>query len=86
LKNLADPEIRARLKREVITGSPGWSNLVEASGGWDHIVLANARNEANAKFENKSIAAIGKSGAKIRPTRRSIWWRRAPDASWRFIT
>jgi N-acyl-D-aspartate/D-glutamate deacylase len=64
LKNLADPEIRARLKREVISGSPGWSNLVEASGGWDHIVLANARNDANAKFENKSIAAIGKEWGK----------------------
>jgi len=64
LKRLADPEIRARLKREVVTGSPGWSNLVEASGGWDHIVLANARNDANKKFENKSIAAIGKEWSK----------------------
>ncbi|HEX5071097.1 MAG TPA: amidohydrolase family protein [Vicinamibacterales bacterium] len=64
LKRLADPGIRARLKREIATGSPGWSNLVEASGGFDHIVLANARNAANAKFENKSIAAIGKEWGK----------------------
>lgn len=64
LKRLADAETRARLKREVVTGSPGWSNLVEASGGWDHIVLANARSEANKKFENKSIAAIAKEWGK----------------------
>ncbi len=23
---------------------PGWSNLVQASGGWDHVVLANPFN------------------------------------------
>ena len=58
MKRLADPEIRARLKQEIVTGSPGWSNLVEAAGGWDRIVLANARNAANAKFDGKTLAAI----------------------------
>jgi N-acyl-D-aspartate/D-glutamate deacylase len=75
LKRLADAETRARLKREVVTGSPGWSNLVEASGGWDHIVLANARNPANAKFENKSIAAIAKE-----------WGKEPADAAWDLVT
>jgi N-acyl-D-aspartate/D-glutamate deacylase len=64
LKRLAEPETRTRLKGEIVTGSPGWSNLVEASGGWDHIVLANARSEANAKFEGKSLAAIAKEWGK----------------------
>jgi N-acyl-D-amino-acid deacylase len=64
LKRLADPQTRTRLKREVVDGSPGWSNLVEASGGWDHIVLANARSETNAKFEGKTLAAIGKEWGK----------------------
>lgn len=41
---LTNPEIRARLKREQQTGSPGWWNIVEAAGGWDGIVLANVRN------------------------------------------
>ncbi len=58
LKRLADPAIRARLKKEIASGAPGWSNLVEAAGGWHRIVLANARNEANAKFHGKSIAVI----------------------------
>jgi N-acyl-D-aspartate/D-glutamate deacylase len=64
IKRLADPEIRARLKKEMVTGVPGWSNLVEAAGGWDRVVLANARNDANAKFEGKSLAAIAKEWGK----------------------
>ncbi len=57
---LADPAIRARLKREIGTGSPGWWNIVEAAGGWDGIVLVNARNPANARHENKTIAQIAR--------------------------
>ena len=60
LQRLADPATRARLKQEVITGSPGWSNLVEAAGGWSGVVLVNARNADNARFEGKSIADIAK--------------------------
>ena len=50
---LDNPEIRARLKREQQTGSPGWWNIVEAAGGWDGIILANARNPENAKYERQ---------------------------------
>ncbi len=60
LQRLADPATRARLKQEVVSGSPGWSNLVEAAGGWDGIVLVNARNAANARFEGKPIAEIAR--------------------------
>lgn len=57
---LARPDVRARLERELATGSPGWWNIVEAAGGWDGVVLVNARNAANAKYENKSIARIAR--------------------------
>jgi N-acyl-D-amino-acid deacylase len=57
-QRLADADTRARLKREVVSGAPGWSNLVEAAGGWTGIVLANARNPENARFEGKTIAEI----------------------------
>ena len=57
---LKDPAIRARLKREHQTGSPGWWNIIEAAGGWDRIVLSNARNPDNAKYNGKSIAAIAR--------------------------
>ena len=57
---LNDPAIRARLKREVKTGSPGWWNIVEASGGWENIVLANARNPENERFNGRNLKAIAK--------------------------
>ncbi|HJU66502.1 MAG TPA: amidohydrolase family protein, partial [Gemmatimonadaceae bacterium] len=57
---LANREIRERLKREQKSGSPGWWNIVEAAGGWDGIVLVNARNPDNAKYERKSLADIAR--------------------------
>ena len=37
---------------------PGWSNLVEASGGWDHIVLASAYNAKWDQYQYKTIQQI----------------------------
>jgi N-acyl-D-aspartate/D-glutamate deacylase len=59
-KRLRDPAIRARLKREQKTGSPGWWNIVEASGGWDGIVLVNAANPANDKYNGKTMTEVAK--------------------------
>ena len=64
LKRLADPAIRARLKREVQTGSPGWWNIIEAAGGWEGVVLVNAQNPANARYQQKSIAQIAREMGK----------------------
>src|SRR5438477_3629994 len=61
---LAKPETRARLKREISTGSPGWWNIIEAAGGWDGVVLVNARNPDNAKYEQKNISQIAKELGK----------------------
>lgn len=57
---LARPGVRERLKREIVTGSPGWWNIVEASGGWENVVLVNARNEANRRYETMTIAEIAR--------------------------
>lgn len=64
LKRLADPDIRTRLKKEIVSGSPGWSNLVEAAGGWDGIVLSNARNPDNTRFQGKALSAIAREWHK----------------------
>ncbi len=72
---LANPEIRARLKREVVTGSPGWFNIVAAGGGWDKVVLVNARNAANAKYEQRDIADIARELG-----------RDPADVAWDFVT
>jgi N-acyl-D-aspartate/D-glutamate deacylase len=57
---LSNPTIRARLKNEQKTGSPGWWNIIEAAGGWDGVILVNARNPENAKYEQKSLTDIAK--------------------------
>ena len=61
LKRLRSARTRERLKRELEAGSqPGWSNLVHASGGWDHVVLANAFDERYDQYRYKSLEYIGK--------------------------
>jgi N-acyl-D-amino-acid deacylase len=65
LEQLRSKRVRERLKREVQGGSlPGWSNLVHASGGWDHVVLANAFDEGYDKYRYKSLEYIGKQLGK----------------------
>jgi N-acyl-D-amino-acid deacylase len=71
---LEDPEVRDRLRRELETGSPGWWNIVEASGGWENVVLVNARNEDNARFHGRSIAEIAQELNK-----------RPEDAAWDLV-
>nr|MDQ6925099.1 amidohydrolase family protein [Candidatus Eremiobacteraeota bacterium] len=61
---LGRPDVRARLKRELVTGSPGWWNIVEAAGGWNNIVLAGAGNPENAKYEGQSITQIARETGK----------------------
>ena len=61
---LRNPQVRERLKREIQTGSPGWWNIVEAAGGWNGVVLANARNPANAKYNGMRIPDIAKAMGK----------------------
>lgn len=61
VQRLKDPKIRERLKKEVAAGSqPGWSNLVEAAGGWHGVVLANPYNERYDRYRNQSLDSIGK--------------------------
>ena len=64
LARLAKPEVRARLKREQQTGVPGWWNIVEAAGGWDGVVLANARNPVNDRYNGKSLTQIAREMGK----------------------
>lgn len=60
-ERLRDPEVRARIRKEVAAGSlPGWSNLVYAAGGWDRIVLVGAYSKRYEPYQQQSIAAIAK--------------------------
>jgi N-acyl-D-aspartate/D-glutamate deacylase len=71
---LANPAIRERLKREITTGSPGWWNIIEAAGGWDGVVLANARNPQYTRFNGQSITQVAKALGKSEP-----------DAAWDIV-
>jgi len=68
MERLKDPAIRARLKNEMKTGSPGWWNIVEAAGGWDQIVLVYAGNKDNERFQGKNLTQIARNGTRNRPT------------------
>ncbi len=46
------------------TGSPGWWNIIEAAGGWDGIVLGNARNPENERYVGKNLTQIAKEMKK----------------------
>jgi len=61
---IARPEVRERLKDELETGYPGWWNIVEASGGWGGIVLVNARNADNERFEGMNLEEIAEATGK----------------------
>ncbi len=67
VKRLADPTTRERLKGEIKTGSPGWWNIVEAAGGWDGIVLANAQNPAYSQFHGQTLTTIAGAMGKEPP-------------------
>ncbi|MBY0509241.1 MAG: alpha/beta fold hydrolase [Rhodospirillaceae bacterium] len=62
LIKLADPAIRSKLKKQVAAGSmPGWTNLVTASGGWNHVVLVTAHNAKYDQYRFKDIATIARA-------------------------
>ena len=61
---IARPGVRARMKEELVTGYEGWWNIVEAAGGWDGVVLVNARSEANAQYEGHTISEIAERQGK----------------------
>jgi N-acyl-D-aspartate/D-glutamate deacylase len=71
---IARPEVRERMKRELETGYEGWWNIVEAAGGWDGVVLVNARSRENARFEGMTLTEIGRA-----------WGKEPADAAWDLV-
>jgi len=67
-------DVRVQLKEQLLTGYEGWWNIVEAAGGWDGVVLVNARNADNAHFEGKNITTIAQE-----------WGKDPADAAWDLV-
>jgi N-acyl-D-aspartate/D-glutamate deacylase len=57
-KRLKDPEIRKRIKREMKQGSPGWWNIVEATGSWKNVVIASMPEGGDKHLEGMTVADI----------------------------
>ena len=55
IARLKSPDSRARIKKELETGLPGWQNTYKASG-WDKILIAWTKN--NKSYEGKTMAEI----------------------------
>ena len=56
---LADPSVREQLKEEIL--DPLSSRYVNSSGGWQNIVLANARNPRYEQFHGNNFQEIGEA-------------------------
>jgi N-acyl-D-amino-acid deacylase len=62
---LQDPEMRARMKKELSEGpTETWTNLVYSSGGWKNVVLANSYLDDYQRFHGQNFEAIGQELGK----------------------
>lgn len=61
LIKLADPAVRTKLKQQVAGGSlPGWTNLITAAGGWQHVVLIDPHSPKYDQYRFQDIASIAR--------------------------
>jgi N-acyl-D-amino-acid deacylase len=61
LERLQVPENRRRIKAELETGLPGWSNLYKSTG-WENIVISSCSKNKNLEGKNvQEIAALRKA-------------------------
>jgi N-acyl-D-aspartate/D-glutamate deacylase len=64
VRTLADPKVRAQLRREIETTSD-WENWYRHAGRtWDNILVAQMPEGRDKRFEGKSIAEIAKLAGK----------------------
>jgi N-acyl-D-amino-acid deacylase len=59
LARLKDPEARARLKRDILSGLPGWYNHYLAVGGdWSRMQISARLSEKNRRFEGQTMDRV----------------------------
>lgn len=57
MARLRDPQMRAVLAEQMITGLPGWENITTAAG-WEGILITGVEDGPNKKWEGMSIFDI----------------------------
>jgi N-acyl-D-amino-acid deacylase len=55
---LRDPDVRARLRREISAGSPDWENSYAEAGSAENVLLVSFRNDDLKHLTGKSLAEI----------------------------
>ena len=69
LERLKDPAMRIRIRRDILSGLPGWYNHYSAPGGWDRMLLVSFSQPKNKPFQGKRmselIEARGEDGFKV---------------------
>jgi N-acyl-D-aspartate/D-glutamate deacylase len=61
LERLRDPQLRARMKKDILNGLPNWYNHYLAVGDWDGTLLVSMQNEKNKPFIGKRMSELIKA-------------------------
>jgi N-acyl-D-amino-acid deacylase len=61
LERLRNPEMRARMKKDILNGLPNWYNHYLAIGDWEGMLLVSLRNEKNKQFIGKRMSDVIKA-------------------------
>jgi N-acyl-D-amino-acid deacylase len=64
VERLRSSDVRARVRREIEHGLPGWGNHVSAAGGWQRIHVSRVVEPSLRWAEGRSIAAIAEQQGK----------------------
>jgi N-acyl-D-aspartate/D-glutamate deacylase len=59
LERLRDPEMRARMRKDILSGLPNWYNhYLATGGGWEGMLLVSFRQEKNKPFVGKRMSEL----------------------------
>jgi N-acyl-D-amino-acid deacylase len=64
LARLKDPEVRARIKKELAGDHPDWENLFYDCGGGSGVLLASIEKPELKQFEGKTVEDVSKAWKK----------------------
>ncbi len=59
IERLRDPALRARMRKEILAGLPGWYNHYLATGdGWGGMLLVALRHQRNRPFQGRRMSEL----------------------------
>jgi N-acyl-D-aspartate/D-glutamate deacylase len=61
LERLRNPELRARMKKDILNGLPNWYNHYLAIGSWEGMLLVSMEHEKNKPFVGKRMSELIKA-------------------------